>query len=1033
MSKVLGFLLTLLLCSCAYGQSIKMTALPEDTAPTTDDIIMTTDNPSLSPGTRKATLANTFKAIPTSGTLMTNTAGTLSVKEGTLTNGKYCTYSTTNGLVCTSEGGTPTTECSTAACSLNALTTLDSKNICLSDGTNCSASALGAVVYKGTLDAGGGTYPAAPDKGDYYIISGDGTIDGTAYTVGDWAVYNGSSWDKVDNSVATTGWTAATGKVTLTTVTDNVGIGTTAPVYKLEVDGDIYATSTIQSATGFTGDLTGDVTGDVTGNLTGDVTGNVSGSAGSSTGNSATATALAANGANCDAGSAPRGVDASGAVESCTDYEEDLSNSAGLAAALSDESGTGVVAFTTSPVFTTPNIGDAVGNISGNAATATDLAANPSDCGGGAYANAIDSKGNLSCSTPSTGGITGLTTNYVTKASSATAIADSQIFDNGTNVGIGSAVPRTKLDIIGTVTATAFAGNASTATALAANGSNCGVGQAARGVDASGAAENCFTAAGQTLVTKVVDGGTYAQTSTGISQALSDGGAGSTIWLADGAYDMTAEVTISNDSVTIVGGKNAILTRATDKANNILKITGDYIRISGITIDGNASNQGAGTATHSIEIANGADYAKLDNLKITNSYKSAIFVDGNYADLSNLVLKDNPATADTAFGTIELWVSIGTKMNNIHIENSPLGMGIWGSYWSLTNSYFKNMTKGSADAIHAYQTNNFAVNNVIIDTAYYSEPGADCSSPVANECKGTNGMFFAPDVDGSLYGTISNVVMKNIGGVGLEIQGSKVNVVDIDMSLYNGGANTATDQNGMFINGSDISISNFRVAGSKGAGILFYPGSNQSKYAFSNGVITGSSSDGVLFAFCNSKTVSDITFNNVAFTSNGGSGIDVFTAGDWTDCGGEVTNIKVINPTFSGNTGGNMDANSIAALGTIEVDGSLYLNNGNLGIGTISPQQKLVVIGTTYISGNLGIGTATPRVALDITDTGVIDAGTANFAGTGNVGIGTSVPAEKLQVIGTIRASGYKSSDGSTGATVTTCTGFKNGLCISGS
>ena len=50
----------------------------------------------------------------------------------------------------------------------------------------------------------------------------------------------------------------------------------------------------------------------------------------------ATATALAANGANCSAGSAPLGVDASGAVETCTDFEEDLSNEAGLYAALSD-------------------------------------------------------------------------------------------------------------------------------------------------------------------------------------------------------------------------------------------------------------------------------------------------------------------------------------------------------------------------------------------------------------------------------------------------------------------------------------------------------------------------------------------------------------------------------------------------------------------------------------------------------------------------------------------------------------------------
>jgi hypothetical protein len=63
------------------------------------------------------------------------------------------------------------------------------------------------------------------------------------------------------------------------------------------------------------------------------------GFAGPVTGNASTATALAANGANCSASQAPLGVDASGAVESCTDFEEELTNSAGLAAALSDEVG----------------------------------------------------------------------------------------------------------------------------------------------------------------------------------------------------------------------------------------------------------------------------------------------------------------------------------------------------------------------------------------------------------------------------------------------------------------------------------------------------------------------------------------------------------------------------------------------------------------------------------------------------------------------------------------------------------------------
>lgn len=87
------------------------------------------------------------------------------------------------------------------------------------------------------------------------------------------------------------------------------------------------------------------------------------------TGNATTATALAANGSNCSAGSAPLGVDASGAVETCTDYEEDLSNSAGLAAALSDETGTGLAVFQTSPTLVTPALGTIASGV-GTALTA---------------------------------------------------------------------------------------------------------------------------------------------------------------------------------------------------------------------------------------------------------------------------------------------------------------------------------------------------------------------------------------------------------------------------------------------------------------------------------------------------------------------------------------------------------------------------------------------------------------------------------------------------------------------------------------
>jgi hypothetical protein len=47
-------------------------------------------------------------------------------------------------------------------------------------------------------------------------------------------------------------------------------------------------------------------------------------------------------------------------------------------------------------------------------------------------------------------GISG-TTNYLSKFTSATALGNSQIFDNGTNVGIGTTTPTTRLDVLGAI------------------------------------------------------------------------------------------------------------------------------------------------------------------------------------------------------------------------------------------------------------------------------------------------------------------------------------------------------------------------------------------------------------------------------------------------------------------------------------------------------------------------------------------------------------------------------------------------------
>lgn len=62
---------------------------------------------------------------------------------------------------------------------------------------------IGALQYKGTWDCSGGVYPILTSTGDYYICNIAGDISGTTYNIGDWLVYNGALWDKLEGSLET--------------------------------------------------------------------------------------------------------------------------------------------------------------------------------------------------------------------------------------------------------------------------------------------------------------------------------------------------------------------------------------------------------------------------------------------------------------------------------------------------------------------------------------------------------------------------------------------------------------------------------------------------------------------------------------------------------------------------------------------------------------------------------------------------------------------------------------------------------------
>jgi hypothetical protein len=137
------------------------------------------------------------------------------------------------------------------------------------------AAVLGALSYQGTWDASTNTptlVSSTGTKGYYYVVSvaGNTNLNGiTDWLVGDWAVFNGSIWQKVDNTDAVTSVNGYTGTVVLTaadvsavpytgatTAVDlnakslvnvsNLGVGTsTVPTIKIRAVGDNNSTSRI--------------------------------------------------------------------------------------------------------------------------------------------------------------------------------------------------------------------------------------------------------------------------------------------------------------------------------------------------------------------------------------------------------------------------------------------------------------------------------------------------------------------------------------------------------------------------------------------------------------------------------------------------------------------------------------------------------------------------------------------------------------------------------------------------------------------
>ena len=129
------------------------------------------------------------------------------------------------------------------------------------------AAVLGALNYQGTWNASTNTPTLASGvgtKGYYYVVNVAGTtnLDGiTDWIVGDWAVFNGTVWQKIDNTDAVTSVNGYTGTVVLSY--SDVGAPSTSGTnatgtWNIGISGNAATATTATNATnvGITADST---------------------------------------------------------------------------------------------------------------------------------------------------------------------------------------------------------------------------------------------------------------------------------------------------------------------------------------------------------------------------------------------------------------------------------------------------------------------------------------------------------------------------------------------------------------------------------------------------------------------------------------------------------------------------------------------------------------------------------------------------------------------------------------------------------
>lgn len=568
---------------------------------------------------------------------------------------------------------------------------------------------------------------------------------------------------------------------------------------------------------------------------------------------------------------------------------------------------------------------------------------------------------------------------YITRWGTSTSIADSAIYQNGSNIGIGSTSPQQVLDVNGAMRI----GGAGDSTI----GGNLGIGTASPvaglqvGVGSSSLSATLGTTSALVKGNLEVDGKIY-----GDGSALTNLPGGGTVTAVTGTYPIASSGgTTPNITVDLSAyAKTADL--------------GSYL--TSVAVSPGLTGDGTGGNPLTVDTSVYARRGTLTNTKWCTS-------DGTTITCNS----DTPggASADNPTGTVGLTVVNGSASTFLRSDGAPPLSQAISPTWTGNHTF----TPASGDTL--ITAGNVGIGSatpgqkVVVDGGVYltGNIGIATASPrarlevnrAATIPAGSNPAALIKGnlvVDGNLYGNGANIVGIDAGGG--DITGS----LTANKLVKATGTTTISTDTGIyhispFIGiGIDAPLSTLHIkqgTGTVGAGLTL----ESTDTAVASGDILGK-----------------IIFKAVDAATRIGAFIQAKATGTWqdNDTDNAPTNIEFFT----------QDSSTSSTLGTPRM---AILAAGNIGIGTVTPTAGLMVqvgagavdvTGGTVTTGSVGInGKLYVDGGIYGTLWGVGGSGTYGYwsgSGTpvnifsnnaGNVGIGvSSIVSEKLQVEGKI-------------------------------